>query len=434
MADPAGTLSKNQRLFLYFSSLTLLMYAVTPDILLDIPTAYMLKNHLHATASQVSMFRLLTGIPMYVGFVFGLARDLWDPLGLRDRGFFRIFGPLAMVVFCWLAVTRLSYSGLLIGMFLAMISFRFLLAAYSGLVALIGQEELMSGRLSALWMVFRYISFILAYYASGYITEHLSPRQTFFLTAALTLPLCFFGFLKPRVVFSHAYDNPQARGTTFLGDLKRLAKHRAVYPAVAIILLWNFMPGFNTPMQYYLSNQVHAPDSTYANFNCIFYGSYIPIVIAYGFLCTRFPPSKLLWWGAALGIPSMIPLAFIHSGPQALCMAAVMGMMSGIGQCAFYDLAIRSCPPGLQGTLMMMVDSANNLAFRASDVVGTKIYGLNPTYGFLYCVIAMTAVYLFILPVLLLVPKELTATSDGERSPLIDTGTMGELGEATAIP
>ena len=432
MATSFVTLSKNQRLFLYFSSLTLLIFAVTPEILVDIPTAYMLKNHLHATASQVSMFRLLTGIPMYVGFAFGMARDLWDPFGWRDRGYFRLFGPLAMLVFGWLALTRLSYSGLLIGMFLAMISFRFLMAAYSGLISLIGQEELMSGRLSALWMAFRYISFISAYFASGFITEHLSPRQTFFLAAAVTLPLCLYGFLKPRAVFSHAYDNPHARGTTFLGDLKRLAKHRAVYPAVLIILLWNFMPGFSTPMQFYLSNQVHAPDAVYANFNCIFYGSYIPVVVAYGILCTRFPLRKLLWWGAIVGVPSLIPLAFIHSGQQVLVMAAPMGLMSALGQCAFYDLAIRSCPPGLQGTLMMAADAVNNLAGRASDVLGTKIYGLSPTHGFLYCVIAMTAVFTLILPVLLLVPKELIANSDGEPNPAIDAEMMSEIAGAPA--
>jgi MFS family permease len=423
-------LSKNQQLFLYFSSLTLIIFAVSPEILLDIPTAYMLKNHLHATASQVSIFRLLTGIPMYVGFAFGMTRDLWDPFGWRDRGYFRLFGPLAMLVFGWLALTRLSYSGLLIGMFLAMISFRFLMAAYSGLISLIGQEELMSGRLSALWMVFRYVSFIAAYFASGFITEHLSPRQTFILTAAVTLPLCLYGFLKPRAVFSHAYENPHARGTTFLGDLKRLVKHRAVYPAIFIILLWNFMPGFNTPMQFYLSNQLHAPDSVYANFNCIFYGSYIPVVVLYGFLCTRFPLRKLLWLGAAVAVPSMIPLAFIHSGRQALLLAGVMGMMSGLGQCAFYDLAIRSCPPGLQGTLMMAADAANNLAFRLSDVLGTKIYGLSPTHGFLYCVIAMTATYALILPIILFVPRELIASSDGQSNPTLDAELLSELAES----
>ena len=79
--------SPNTRpIFLYFGSLTLLVYLVAPEYLLDIPTSYMLKNHLHATAPQVSMFRLLTGIPVYVAFLFGMARDLWSPFGLRDRG------------------------------------------------------------------------------------------------------------------------------------------------------------------------------------------------------------------------------------------------------------------------------------------------------------------------------------------------------------
>ena len=434
MAHSIVRLSKNQRLFLYFSTLTLIIFAVSPDIFLDIPTAFMLKNHLHATASQVSIFRLLTGIPMYIGFAFGMTRDLWDPFGWRDRGYFRLFGPMAVLVFGWLALTRLSYSGLLIGVFLAMIAFRFMMAAYSGLISLIGQEEMMSGRLSALWMVFRNISFILAYFASGFITEHLSPRQTFLLTAAVTLPLCLYGFLKPRAVFSHAYDNPHARGDTFLGDLKCLARHRVVYPAVFIILLWNFMPGFNTPMQFYLSNQLHCADSVYADFNCIYYGSYIPGVVLYGILCTRWPLRKLLWLGAALGIPSMIPLALFHSGREALLWACLMGIMASIGQCAFYDLAIRSCPPGLQGTLMMAADSVNNLAFRLSDVIGTKIYALSPTHGFLYCVILMTAIYTLILPALLFVPRELVATSDGQPNPALDAELLSELAESRAIP
>jgi hypothetical protein len=432
MATFDATSSKNRQLFLYFSTLTLLLYSVGPENLLDIPTAYILKNHLHASAAHISIFRLVTGVPMYVGFVFGLTRDQWNPFGWRDRGYFRLFGPLAIAVFIWLSVTRLSYSGMVIGMFLAMVAFKLMTAAYSGLIALIGQEELMAGRLSALWRLFVYVALIVAYFASGFITAHLSPGQTFALAAALVLPLCVYGFWKSRAVFSHAYDNPHAQGTTFLGDIKRLAKHRAIYPAVAIMLLWNFMPGFNTPMQFYLSNQVHAADSVYAYYNCIFYGSFIPTVIAYGFLCTRFPARRLLWWGAWVGVPSMIPLMFIHSGRGALWMAVPMGLMSGFGSSAFFDLAIRSCPPGLQGTLMMAVDAGNQLAFRGSDVVGTKIYGLSATHGFMYCVIAMTAVYALMLPTLLFVPKELVATADGEASPVLDAAMLSELGAEPA--
>src|SRR5580692_3549625 len=108
-----------QPIYLYFGSLSLLVYILSPEWFLDIPTTYMLKNHLHATAPQVSVFRLLTGIPLYVAFLFGLVRDLWNPFGLRDRGYFFLFAPLTAAVFLWMAFTPLSTSMLLTGMILA---------------------------------------------------------------------------------------------------------------------------------------------------------------------------------------------------------------------------------------------------------------------------------------------------------------------------
>ena len=140
--------------FLYFGSLTLFLYLATPTgYLVDIQTSYMLKNQLHATATQISMFRLLTAIPVYLAFAFGLIRDLWNPFGLRDRGYFLIFAPATAIVFILMAFSHVSYLGLLIGMFLAMLSSRFITAAYQGLMALVGQEKLMSGRLSVLWNI-----------------------------------------------------------------------------------------------------------------------------------------------------------------------------------------------------------------------------------------------------------------------------------------
>ncbi|HBD32818.1 MAG TPA: MFS transporter, partial [Cupriavidus sp.] len=144
----------NDRTLLYFGWLTLFIYLATPaGALVDIQTSYVLKNELHATATQISTFRLVTGIPVYVAFVFGLARDQWNPLGLRDRGYFLIFAPMTALACVWMAYSGFSYTGLLAGTLMAMLAFRFVAAAYQGLIALVGQEKLMSGRLSALWNV-----------------------------------------------------------------------------------------------------------------------------------------------------------------------------------------------------------------------------------------------------------------------------------------
>jgi len=75
--------SSNRQIFLYFTSLTLIVYLVAPENpLLDIPVSYMLKNQLHATAAQVSIFRLLIVLPMYLAFVFGLAQAASDRASL----------------------------------------------------------------------------------------------------------------------------------------------------------------------------------------------------------------------------------------------------------------------------------------------------------------------------------------------------------------
>ncbi len=79
----------------------------------------------------------------------------------------------------------------------------------------------------------------------------------------------------------------------------------------------------------------------------------------YGFLCKKVSLNKLLWWGTVIAVPQMIPLAFIQSGDLALMLAAPIGLLGGIASGAYFDLAIRSCPPGLQGTLMMLVDGVS---------------------------------------------------------------------------
>jgi len=424
--------SNTRQVFLYFTPLTLLVYLVLPHgYLLDIATSYMLKNQLHATDVQVTLFRFFVTIPVYVSVVFGFARDLWNPFGLRDRGYFLIFAPLTAAIFLWMAASNLSYAGLFLGTVLVMVSFRFVSAGYMGLMALVGQEKLMSGRLSALWLIVNSIPYIVGGFASGWIAMHLRPSETFILMAALSVAIAFLGLWKPRSVFSHIYDQPLAKGADLWGDIKRLLRHRPVYPAVLIMFFFQFAPGSNTALQYYLSNHLHVSDQIYGDFNGIFAAAFIPVFFLYGYICKFVSLKKLLWWGTIITVPQMIPLAFIHTGAEALILAVPIGVMGGIAAAAYYDLSMRSCPAGLQGSLMMMVDGVYLLSNRAGDVLGVVLYNLSPTYGFLYCVLATTAVYALILPLLLLIPKYLIATTDGQANPERDADVAAEIAAAS---
>ena len=65
---------------------------------------------------------------------------------------------------------------------------------------------------------------------------------------------------KPKSVFDNVRDEP-APARVRSSDLKRLARHWPIYPALLIWLLWNFAPGSVTPLQYYLQNTLHAEDA-----------------------------------------------------------------------------------------------------------------------------------------------------------------------------
>ncbi len=60
----------------------------------------------------------------------------------------------------------------------------------------------------------------------------------------------------------------------------------------------------------------------------------------------------------------------------------------------------------------MMSGSLYFIASRFGDILGTHLY--DGYGGFTVCVLAITVVYALILPTLMLVPKPLIATADGQ--------------------
>ena len=195
-------------------------------------------------------------------------------------------------------------------------------------------------------------------------------------------------------------------------DLRRIVRHWPIYPAMLIQLLWQFSPATGTVLQYHIVDHLHATDTQWGLWQGIFFGSFIPIYSAYALLSRRFALRPLLWFGFSLAVFQMCPLLFVGNAIGALIAAAPMGIIGGLAQASLVDLAIRSAPRGNQGTMMMLFYAGYYLSVRFGDLFGTWIYDKHG--GFIPTVIISIIVYALILPVILLVPKQLTATQDGE--------------------
>ena len=410
------------RIILYLGGLIMLLGLGMPyQGMIDLPISFFLKNKLHLASHDVANFRLIAAIPLYLGFVFGFVRDTWNPFGRGDRGFMILFGGLAAALYALFAFIPVTYFTLLAAVLLLTIAFLFVSAAQNGLTAAIGQQHMMSGQVSVAWNIFASVPAITAYMLGGVLSDRLEGRsadqaaRTLFLVgAAVMVCVALYGLWKPRSVFDNIHEERRAHPDP-LADLKRLLRHKPIYPALLIWFLFNFSPGSQTPLQFYLQNTLHASDAQFGEWCAIFVVSFIPTYLLFGVLCRKLPLKTLLFWGTVVAVPQMVPLAFIHTVNQAMLAAAAIGLMGGMCSAAYYDLIIRSCPPGLQGTVWMIAGAEYYIGSRFGDILGANLY--DRFHNFNVCVIAITAVYALILPVLLLIPKTLIATADGQVAP-----------------
>jgi hypothetical protein len=413
---PAGV---RVRIMTYVGILLVLLGFGSPGSgLIGLPFSFLLKNKFHLTANEMAIFGLIAGAPSYVAFLFGFARDTWSPFGMRDRGFMVLFSGLCAAIYMLFAFAPVTYQSLLVAALLLGTSFLFVSSAQNGLTAAIGQQHVMSGQISAAWNIFGSLPGIAALILGGFLSDWMERRDAaraahllFLLGGAIMALVALYSLWKPPSVF----DNLQverACNADLADDIKRLVRHWPIYPALLISFLWNFAPGAGTPLQYYLQNTLHARDAQWGEWNAIFTASFIPTFLVFGVLCRRFPLRLLLFWGTVIAIPQFVPLLFIHSVTGALIAAAPIGLMGGVATAAYLDLMIRSCPKGLQGTLLMISVALYAIVTGLGNLLGTTLY--QHFGGFTVCVIAITVVYALILPVLLLVPKRLTDTPDGQ--------------------
>lgn len=416
--SPVLTVSERGRFLGYAGVLMLLTSFAQPGGgLISIPVVFFLKNKLHLSAYQTAVFNLWTALPLYLAFAFGLLRDRWSPFGAGDRGHLTLFGLATAALYAGIAFLNPTYALLLVGLLLLTAAMQTVMSSAAALFSAIGQEHLMAGQASAVLNVALNLPLLVGYLVGGGLSEMMegksasdAARLLFLVGAGLMAAIAVMGGFGPRRMFTAHAIPPTTR---FTEDVVRLLKCWAIYPPFILLTLWNFAPIFGTALQYYLANTLHATDAQVGAFYAIYWGLYLPGFPLYAWLCQRVRLRKLLFWSTLIAVPDVIPLVFAHTAGQALVAAVPMSLMGSLATAAFYDLAIRSCPKGLQGTMMMLVSSsAYYVALRFGDLWGTALF--EQKGGFMLTIIVTTVVYALMLPVLLLVPRHLTSTTDGQ--------------------
>ena len=385
--------------------------------MIDIPITFFLKNRMHLASNELAVFKLWIGTPLFFGFVFGFIRDRWSPFGGGDRAHLLVFAVTTALLYGVMALIAPTYWVFLLGLFVATMAFRMVSSAAYGIASTIGQRHAVTGRMSGVISIAAALPDLISFIGGGLLSQTLegqgaaaAARILFMCAGGVMLAIAVLGFAGPKWVYEET--RREAHGQNVVADLKRISRHWPIYPAMLIQLLWQFAPATGTVLQYHIVDKLHASYAQWGAWQGIFFGSFLPVYAVYGFLSRRFALRPLLWFGFVVAVFQMVPLLLVHDAVGALIAAAPMGILGSVAQAALVDLVIRSAPRGLQGTTMMLFYALYYVSVRFGDLFGTWIYDHHG--GFIPTVVITIIVYAAILPVILLVPKRLTATKDAE--------------------
>ena len=190
------------------------------------------------------MFHLIVAVPLIVGFVFGFVRDSWNPFGHGDRAHLVIFSLSTVLVYGALAFLNPTYAVLLVGVFLATVTFQMTSSVANGLTTILGQANAMAGGLAAASLIASYLPQVIGYFLGGALSNFLegqnavvAARVLFLCAASLMFVLAIVGLLGPSAVFDAA-ERTRSKSRATL-DLTRFARHWPIYPVIVIQLLWH---------------------------------------------------------------------------------------------------------------------------------------------------------------------------------------------------
>jgi MFS family permease len=395
----------------YFAILNIAMGLGSPLGIASIPISYFLKDTLHLSPVRLAIFLALVSIPVCAGFLFGFIRDRWRSPKWGDRQYLFVCALVAAAGYYWLATSTIDYYKLLSIILIIVAVYVMIYTSAQAMMAGVAQAYGMTGRLSVAFSFGYFVPLVISALAGGWLVAHVSVRGTFLLVAGVTMAIAIQAFW--RLDAATEFESSPVPYEKGFAAILRLIRHRPLWPAAAISFLWNFSPGWGTPMFYHLTEHVRISSELFGTFTALQSLFFLPTTLLYGYLCTRAPLSRMLWWGTIVAILQG-PIMFLAMGPVSTIVVAILyGLFGGFATAAYFDLIMRSCPKGLEGTAMMLANTSMfSIAGNSGNLLGSWIYSKG---GFASAVIITTLATALIVPVLRAVPPDLIATRDGER-------------------
>jgi len=342
--------------------------------LISQPLVYYLKQVHGWTPSRVTAFGTIFALPWMIKPIYGLISDFLPLLGYRRKSYLLIASVAAIAGYFW--VTQINAPDAL--------AFALLIPAYamaisstlSGAVLVEnGQRLNESGRfVNQQWLWYN-IAFMAATIIGGQLVQHLAPTTALHAAAGI-------GAIAPfAVIIGTLFLIPEQKVAADLAGMRRTLdglisafKRRELWIVACFIFLYQFSPGFTTPLFYHMTDDLKFSQAYIGELGSISAAGGIVAALLYRRLLGRLTLKVLLNVSIAFGTAATLSYLLLLNETAAAVLSFWSGVSAMLALVATMTLAADYCPPRAEGFSYAVLMSIINLANAAADNVGSFLY------------------------------------------------------------
>ncbi len=375
-----------------FLTLLLINLSLPLDGFATLPLQLILKDELQTGPLVIAASNALISAPVLVAWLAGFLRD--SKGRSIDRAF--LIGGILLSVCCYAFLAAWG-SSLRLVVTMALVASAALLLAKTSLQAVLSHGARLThteDRAGALWNVVDVMPTLVSYALGPWLLHSLGAPGFFLVCSGLALTGLFCGSATIRPPAPSPHPEPPAT----LRSLKQLLADPNYVRAIAVIFLFAFSPGWQTPILFYLTEVVGLSQADYGRF-WMFISLFTIAGCGLYYAWARSASEGTLLRAATVVMVLQSPLPlFAHGTASAYLIGVASGAMYGFGIAAYWSFLIRSIPAGLYGTSFMVAVLVSTVGVRGGDVVGSWML---EHYGYILPFATTTVATALIAPVLL---------------------------------
>jgi predicted MFS family arabinose efflux permease len=326
------------------------------------------------SAAEIASFGALLSLPWSLKPIYGLLTDFVPIARTRRRSYLILASGascLALLYLYLFPVAKGAHGLLFLMLVIPTVGVAFCDVVVDALMVEKGQPRGLTGTLQSAQWTAMYVGTIGAALVGGYLSQHGQQRLGFLICAVTT-------FATLLLTLQFVKEQPQQRQHGQLQfaikELMCAARRPAVLASALFLFLWSFNPFSSSVLYLHMTQHLGQSEQFYGvTVSALSVGAIVGS-LAYGTYCRRISLPWLIHLSIAAGVLSTLAYVFSTDQKSALVVNAIVGFTYLTGTMVQFDLAARTCPIAVAGTLFATLMALSNLSMALSTALGGWMY------------------------------------------------------------